>query len=281
MWIFAESLLVSAILLLVLAYLYWKVREHFMQYARPRRYLSSMWFIGMGFFSLFLMIFAPNFPARAATPFTVFLIVGVIGLADIMLSRGYEIVSWRCQLVLSSAAALFMVLAMANIIYCGVVLSEDNKTRQAELVAQLDQGKTELVVSPMHIYTYKYVYVADVRASPDYWTNKIVSDFYQIKSIVRSCDYPSRTWLNDLVPFTLEWSDEDCALHRIDAQALESGPAATEGQVQDQEQGQQNTDSAELTSEAHPVDGEVESDVAAGSASAAAEAETATSTVTA
>ena len=99
-WIFAESLLVSAILLLVLAYLYWKVREHFMQYARPRRYLSSMWFIGMGFFSLFLMIFAPNFPARAATPFTVFLIVGVIGLADIMLSRGYEIVSWRCQLVL-------------------------------------------------------------------------------------------------------------------------------------------------------------------------------------
>ena len=280
-WIFAESLLVSAILLLVLAYLYWKVREHFMQYARPRRYLSSMWFIGMGFFSLFLMIFAPNFPARAATPFTVFLIVGVIGLADIMLSRGYEIVSWRCQLVLSSAAALFMVLAMANIIYCGVVLSEDNKTRQAELVAQLDQGKTELVVSPMHIYTYKYVYVADVRASPDYWTNKIVSDFYQIKSIVRSCDYPSRTWLNDLVPFTLEGSDEDCALRRIDAQALESGPAATEGQVQDQEQGQQNTDSAELNSEAYPVDGVVESDVAAGSASAAAEAETATSTVTA
>lgn len=211
--LFGEALMVSLILLLVLAYLYWKVREHFLQYARPDRYMGSMFFILTGFLALFLMIFSPNFPARSATPFTIFVIVGVIGLADILLSRGYDIVSTRCKWMLTTISAAFMIAAMTNIIYCSVILNEDFKVRNAEILQQIEQGKTDLVVSPMHVNTYKYIFVADVRATPDYWTNKIVTNFLEVNSIVRSCDYPQRSLMHDLVPFAFPEPDSACNLH--------------------------------------------------------------------
>lgn len=223
--LFGEALLLCGLLVVCVCFLVWKVREHFLQYARPDRYWGSMWFIYTGLFSLFLMIFSPNFPARSATPFTIFTIVGIVGLSDVLISRGYEVVSCRCKVLLSVSAAVIMTAAMINLIYCGVVLSTDDKVRQAQLFTQLEQGKKDIVVSPMHVNTYKYAFVADVRANPDYWTNKIVANFLQVNSIRRSCDYPARPWPHDVVFFSRVVTDAECNLHpESEIEAVEDKP---------------------------------------------------------
>lgn len=211
-YIFGESLIACALLIGVVLYLYLKVRRHFLQYTLAPIYHGAMWFIYTGFFSLFLMVFSPNFPARAATPFTVFLIVGMVGLSELILERFQRILPYKISRILTMASAVFVGAALINALYGAVVLNNDNRVREAEILKQLEEGQKNLVVSPMHVQTYKYIYVGDVRANPEYWTNKIVREFLHVDSIVRRCDYPSRGLGHDFVFFQKIYSDEDCSL---------------------------------------------------------------------
>lgn len=210
-FIFCESLLVNILLLLALAFVIVRVKQHFLQFARPALYHGSMWFVAMGFFALFLMIFSPNFPARAATPFTVFVITGTVGLSELLRIRGHKLMStpWRRTIV--TITSVLMATIIVNMVYNYVLLKNDSNVRMAEISKQLDMGERNLVVSPMRVNTYKYVYAADVRASPEYWTNLIEKNFYQVDSIVRSCDYPKRALDHDFIPLTF-FLHEECNL---------------------------------------------------------------------
>lgn len=210
--IFFESLLACFVLVIMAVYLRFKVRSAMLQYSLPSLYHGSMWFIYTGFFALFLMIFSPNFPARSATPFTIFMIVGVIGLAKVALERFDNLLPPKISKALLILGTLFMVSAMINAIYCTIILNNDQKARDAEILSQIEAGKTHIVVSPMHAYTYKYVYVADVRANPDYWTNKILASFLGVESITRKCDYPNRAVSKDFMPYSGRYYDSECVI---------------------------------------------------------------------
>lgn len=213
--IFFESLLMCLILVIAAAYLYGRVRKYMLQYTMAGTYHGSMWFIYTGFFSLVLMIFSPNFPARSATPFAVFTIIGIMGLGSIILERYHSIFPRKVERALLGLSGILMLSIVVNIIYCAVVLNNDHRIREAEVLTQLEAGKRSLVVTPLHIQTYKYLYVADVRANPDYWTNKIVDDFLKIDSVVRTCDYEPSLLPIDLTFFGSISKDESCHLHPV------------------------------------------------------------------
>lgn len=208
--IFGETLLVSLLLIIAVAYLLFTIRRNLLQFLDLPTYYGSLFFIGTGFFSLVLMIAAPNFPARASTPFTIFTIIGIVGFSKVVLERYQTIIPEKCAKLLLSVGALVMVAALINALYCTITINNDNKVRQAEILKQMEAGEQHIVVSPMHAYTYKYVYVADVRGKETYWTNKIVGKFLQVESIKRKCYYEPRTLNNDLVFFTTLYSDDEC-----------------------------------------------------------------------
>lgn len=210
--IFLESLLVCALLIIMAIYLRYRVRSTLLEYSEPALYHGSMWFIYMGLFSLVLMIVSPNFPARAATAFSVFTIVGIVGLAKLLLERFDTILPPKLAKILLYLGTAFMVTAMVNALYCTILLNNDQKVRDAQILSQLNAGSNHIVVSPMHAYTYKYVYVADVRANPEYWTNKILAKFLGVDTVTRSCDYPERTFNKDFILYSGRYLESECNL---------------------------------------------------------------------
>ncbi|MCK0534384.1 MULTISPECIES: DUF6056 family protein [unclassified Anaerobiospirillum] len=178
----------------------------------PSEYHGSMWFIYTGMFTLFLMIFAPNFPARSATPYTIFTIIGIIGLGNVVIERCGSIFSENVTRIMMMAATLLMTAGIINAIYCTIIINTDQKVREAEILTQLEEGRTHLVVSPMHAYTYKFLYVADVRADKNYWTNKIIAHFLGVESIARSCDYPVSGINKDFKFFSGRYDNSECNL---------------------------------------------------------------------
>ena len=196
-------------------YLWLRVRKFMLQYTLPGTYHGAMWFIYTGFFSLVLMIFSPNFPARSATPFVVFTIIGIMSLSAIVLERYRSILPRKVERSLLLVGGALMLAIVVNIIYCAVVLNNDHRIREAEVLTQLEEGKRTLVVSPLHVQNFKYLYVADVRADPDYWTNHIVADFLKVDAVMRTCDYAPSALPIDLLFFGLVNSDRDCYLHPV------------------------------------------------------------------
>ena len=213
--IFCESLVMCALLVIAVIYLTFRVRKFMLQYTMPGTYHGAMWFIYTGLFSLVLMIFSPNFPARSATPFVVFTIVGIMSLGAIVLERYQSILPHKLERALLWLSALIMVTIVANIIYCAVALNNDHRIREAEVLTQLEAGKRTLVVTPLHVQNFKYLYVADVRANPDYWTNNIVEDFLKVDAVVRTCDYAPSLLPIDLTFLGQVHDESECNLHPV------------------------------------------------------------------
>lgn len=207
--VFAETLLVSLPLLAALSFvLYRGIRygafKHF-----HKEYAVSLWFALIGLLSLILMIFSPNFPVRASFCFTVFTVTALTGMGNILLQYHGQIFSGKVCRILISSVALFSAAVAVNMVYLYALAYKDETAREAEIFGQLNAGSSEIVVSPMHVRTYKYLYAADVRADENYWTNKILADFLQVKSVRRKADIKKYPLHYDFVFFASSLSEDD------------------------------------------------------------------------
>lgn len=207
--IFGETLLVCGLLLICLGIMLYKIHSHCIQWKEPNMYHSSMWFIYMGIFSLVLMIFSPNFPIRASTTYVVFMIIGIAGLSKIVLHHYHHIISKKFEKFALTAAGFFTLAVMGNVIWAYLVINENMQIRDAEILAQREQQSMNIVVKPLVLRTYKYLYVADVRHDPNYWTNKIVANFYRIDQISRTVDLKPNAHHYDWYFFTRRLTEDD------------------------------------------------------------------------
>lgn len=207
--IFGQTLLTCGLLLICIIYLWLKIHAHCIQFKALPMYHGSLWFIGMGIFSLVLMIFSPNFPVRASTTFVVFDIIGILGLAKVVTSHYHHVMPRFLEKLVFGVVGLFTLAAMSNAIWAYLLINENIQVRSAELLSQRDTGAQELVVTPLEVRTYKYLYVADVRSNPNYWTNKIVANFYRVNSITRTQDLKDLPYLYDFKFFTSRLTADD------------------------------------------------------------------------
>lgn len=207
--IFFETLIVCGFLVVLVAFLLYKIYKNRLHHKDISIFYGSMWFIATGFFSLFLMVFSPNFPIRTTTTFVVFTVIGILGLSLILYKHSNRLLPhhWENRIVL--LLELFSLSIVINMVWAYSELNESIKFRTADLFAQLDQGQKHLVVEPLALRTYKYIYVADVRANKDYWTNKIVANFYQVEDIVRTKDLKPNKVHYDWQFYTLRLDDSD------------------------------------------------------------------------
>lgn len=201
--IFAESLLTNGLIILAMMYVLFKIHIKYLQYLSISTYYSSMWFFLAGFFSLFLMIFSPNFPARATTPFTVFSIVALVGFAHLAFAKNHYVINKKITKGLLILGCALMGMIIVNMVLALVSLHNSIQVRNGEITRQEQQKVTNFQVNPLTVTTYKYIYVADVRKNEKYWTNQIVSKFYEIDSIKRVCDPEPHYLGNDFRFFTL------------------------------------------------------------------------------
>ena len=192
----SQALLVIAFILIMI-----KIRAQCLYLASPYQYYASLWLILIGFISLAVMIASPNFPTRSAAPFTMFSIPGVLGLAVILYDRAETILPGAIRKVLMAAACLFIFATGTSTAVGYTQAYNDNLYRQEEIKAQLEAKQDKLVVSPLSIQSNKYIYLADVQHSEKYWTNLILKRYYNVKSIIRSCDFEKSSLPNEFLLF--------------------------------------------------------------------------------
>lgn len=213
--IYGYTLLEHLPLLLALIYLSYKAFKA--QLNRTYAWYGAWWLFLMAFSALSIMIFSPNFPARSAAPFTIFLIPAILAFANLLKSQGVAFINKAMTKLLVVLSLIYAVPTMANTLYCYKIANEDNVKRSEEIQAQIDAGVRDLVVKPMRVMTSKYVFVGDVRAQKQYFGNLIIAKFYHVDSIRRSCNYkfPS-TISHDYNIWQLPKSEGVCTLDRGD-----------------------------------------------------------------
>lgn len=207
--IFGETLLACALLLIVVGYLLYRIHAHCVQFKEPILYYGGLWFLGMGVFSLVLMVFSPNFPVRASTTFVVFTCVAIPSFARLVKIHYQRLLPPIFERIAMVIFGAFTVAVMLNAIWAYLVIHSNIQVRNAEILAQHEQGLDSFEVKPLVLRTYKYLYVADVRHDPNYWTNKIVANFQDIKQISRTQDFKPEAWHYDFKFFTSRQTIED------------------------------------------------------------------------
>ena len=215
--IFNTTLLEHLPLLLVLCFLLFKIlrKSYHKKYAYD--FYGALWLFGIALSSIFIMIFSPNFPARAATPFTIFTIASILSLANIFYKEKENIIPHKLKVISLVLAIAYFVPTMGNTIYAYTLLNEDAQKRVNEILEQKDKGIDNLVVKPFRVMTSKYVFVGDLRAQKQYFANLIIAKYYGVNSIRRSCnyDFPS-TASHDYAFFARINKDGVCSLDRGD-----------------------------------------------------------------
>ena len=199
--IFGESLLSQALLLVILGFAIYKIRSLCLQMANSFQYLASWWLFSIGFVSLAVMIASPNFPGRAAAPFSMFALSGILGFLNILYERNYPLIPVFFKHIIGVIAVVFVFSTVVNTVICYTQIHNDELYRQNEIALQLNNGSKNLVVSPLQVMPSKYIYLADVQKKPDYWTNLILKRYYKVDSIVRSCDIDKSSIPRDFLFF--------------------------------------------------------------------------------
>ena len=195
------SFLTQHLLLISLAYILWQLKRHALLVNPSAQVKMGLWLCAAGFISLLIMLASPTIPARSAAPFTIFVAAGTVALAQELYAHGISLWPKSMRNVVVGLLLIFSTACAVNAILGYRQLNFDNKQRGMEIIAQLRQGKHDLVVSPFKVERSRYIYVADVRVDPNNWANLILTRYYNLHSIVRSCDEPSRKLANDFIYF--------------------------------------------------------------------------------
>ena len=189
MEIFLLSLLENSLLLIAMAYLFYLSVKHKIIYKYKEQYLQALYLFIVGVASLAIMIFSPNFPARSSTPFTFFSIATVLCLYNIVNKEEIKVMSPVKQKVLYGLALLYFAITASNAYGALFTIRDDCKQRDVQIQKMISEGQKDLVVEPFRVQTSRYIFVADVRQDPKYFANQILTRYYHLNSIRRSCDY--------------------------------------------------------------------------------------------
>lgn len=191
-------LILSLVYLLFIAYKNkFFSKDKFAEYKND--FIGVLYLFIFGFASLAIMIFSPNFPARTATPFTCALIACISGVYFILNKEDIKVMPKTMTVSLYTLSFVYILVTGENALGGLLKVKQDMVERDYEIQQQLDAGVKDLVVSPLTVETSRYIFVADVRTKPTFFANEILSRFYHVNSIVRTCDFAKNVKHSDLI----------------------------------------------------------------------------------
>lgn len=186
--VFNLSLLENLPLIIAFLYLLFKVYKKGLIKKYRQSMLCTLYLFAIGFVSLSVMIFSPNFPARSATVFTVFTLIASLKLYYILQKEQITVVNRAFFYSYSVIFLLYFLITATNALECQSRLNDEFVQRENSIKEQIANGKTDLVVKPFSVVSSRYIFVGDIHADSNYFANKILSRYYRISSIVRTCD---------------------------------------------------------------------------------------------
>ncbi|MBO6257911.1 MAG: hypothetical protein J6M93_01015 [Succinivibrio sp.] len=176
----------------------------------PWQWRAIGWYFLMAMLSLLIMIFSPNFPARSTAPFTIFLLTAMVCAYSILDIKAVKLLDRRYAAVLWSVGIVYVATTWATALYGYYTAYQDSKVRNAQIATQLAQGKKDLVVTPFHVRTSKYVFIGDIRAEKSNFADEIVARYYKINTIRRTCNYQFYKTAFDFLPYDLNIGKPVC-----------------------------------------------------------------------
>lgn len=186
--VFNLSLLENLPLIAAFLYLLFRVYKEELIRKYKQSFVCTLYLFAIGFTSLAIMIFSPNFPARSATVFTVFTLLATLKLYFILKKEQKTVINKKYFFLLSSLFSIYFLITATNTLECLSRLKSENIQRENSIKEQISESKTDLVVKPFSVVSSRYIFVGDVHADKNYFANLILSRFYRVSSIVRTCD---------------------------------------------------------------------------------------------
>lgn len=186
--VFNLSLLENLPLIIAFLYLLFTVYKKGLIKKYKQSIVCTLYLYAIGFVSLSVMIFSPNFPARSATVFTVFTLIASLKLYYILKKEQITVVNRAFFYSYSVIFSLYFLITATNALECLSRLNDEFVQRENSIKEQIANGKTDLVVKPFSVVSSRYIFVGDIHADSNYFANKILSRYYRISSIVRTCD---------------------------------------------------------------------------------------------
>lgn len=196
-----ETIVCLHILLLMLIFVIIKGNISIRRFTIDQTLKKAFFIFAIGLASLLIMMFSPNFPARSTTLFTFCTVISILLILTYLTEQKKTLLGSVSKNVLTTLACAYMLVTTINTALAYATLHQDGIERDQYIKEELAKGVTDLVVPPMHLQNSKYIYAADVRADRKYWTNNIVKNYYQVNSIVRSCDPEQQHLYNDFKIF--------------------------------------------------------------------------------
>lgn len=187
------------LLLISLCAVLYKLRVHELLHLDKGQVRAGLWLCAIGFLSLLIMLASPTVPARSSAPFTMLAGAGVIALYQELYLRGIRVLPRAVLNTILIIACPVVLFTAFNMTQAYLQAHFDNKVRGMEIMAQLSQGRKDIVVHPLNVKTTRYVYIADARTNQKYWANLILAKYYRVNSFARLCDYPTDDFPEDLI----------------------------------------------------------------------------------
>lgn len=182
---------------------------------KPWMWYGALWELMVAFLALTVMLGSPNFPSRAAAPFTFFAIAALTGMYAAAEDAEVPLVPHRVKQILCVLGVAFVIPTAVNTLMAYHQAMEDGRARDLEIASKIAAGERDLVVAPFHVQTSKYVFIGDLRAQYSYFANGILKKFYGVNSIRRQCNYVMPELPYDFM-YLQDFGDPVCAGDRGD-----------------------------------------------------------------
>src|SRR5574344_51846 len=165
-----------------------------------RSALNGAYFAALiGFASLAIMIFSPNFPGRSAAPFTVFMLVAVISLYIPIAKERIWVVKHKTLISILAIFFVYFALTATNAVNALFQARADEVERNDLIQAQLANGDKDILVTPYHVQASRYIFVSDVKVDKKNFANVILKRYYHVNSFANVCDIKKTVWHSDLI----------------------------------------------------------------------------------
>ena len=210
--IFILTLILSIPLVIAYFYLFTRIKKANLELENKHNLRGIVYIFCVGFASLAIMVFSPNFPARSATPFCVCSIICVLGVYFILEESGIKICSNRVTMIFYTIVSLLIFITASNALYGTHLLHSEDYHRDRAIRALSEQGVTDPVVASYNVQPSRYIFVGDISDSRNYFANVHVARYYKLNSVLGTCHVKKNTFLIDL-SYYQDFKKTVCLLH--------------------------------------------------------------------
>ncbi len=199
--IFALTMAETLPLILAYVLLRYKVHSSKLDVSESKQLYGSYYALAVGFSSLFIMVFSPNFPARTAAPFTFFTLAACIALYDILRRNSVSVLGKKGTLGIIALSFVFIGATATNAVGALKVARADRVIEEEAIKTQIAEGKKDLILPISHVMTSRYIFVSEPKVSTTHFANVILARYYHVNTITKKCDFSHGLPHSDLMYF--------------------------------------------------------------------------------